>query len=338
MSMASKSMLNAQALARSRLSYRCYNHLSKIHVGLGSTPYSTKNSKVTASHQAHSLLSPCKLLSQQKATARKFSQRSLGQDNLLDVSVDSSSGVATLKMQKPPVNSFSLEFLTSLCINLDKLHSDGCRGLVIGSSLPKIFSAGLEITEMYQPDEARLREFWRTLQEFWIKLYGSQMITIAAITGHSPAGGCLVSMCCDHRVMADGKLTIGLNETLLGIVAPRWFSDTLINTVGHREAERALQLGKLYSPQEAVAVGLVDQVVPLESVAATVESTMAQWLKIPSHARHLSKLQLRQPTLDRLLHTRQEDIDNFVSFITKESIQKSLGMYLAALKQRSKAK
>jgi len=64
-------------------------------------------------------------------------------------------------------------------------------------------------------------------------------------------------------------------------VAPRWFSDTLINTVGHREAERALQLGKLYSPQEAVAVGLVDQVVPLESVAATVESTMAQWLKIP---------------------------------------------------------
>lgn len=94
MSMASKSMLNAQALAlaRSRLSYRCYNHLSKIYVALGSTPYSTKNPKVTASHQAHSLLSPCKLLSQQKATARKFSQRSLGQDNLLDVSVDSSSG------------------------------------------------------------------------------------------------------------------------------------------------------------------------------------------------------------------------------------------------------
>lgn len=47
--------------------------------------------------------------------------------------------------------------------------------------MPKIFSAGLDIMEMYQPDEARLREFWRALQEVFIKLYGSNMITFAAI-------------------------------------------------------------------------------------------------------------------------------------------------------------
>ena len=52
------------------------------------------------------------------------------------------------------------------------------------------------------------------------------------------------------------------------------------------------------------------------------------------HARHISKLQLRQPTLDRLLSRRQEDIDNFVKFITRDAIQKSLGMYMDRLKMK----
>lgn len=52
----------------------------------------------------------------------------------------------------------------------------------MGSGVKNIFSAGLDIGTMYQPDEPRLREFWRTLQEIWIKLYGSQMVTVAAIS------------------------------------------------------------------------------------------------------------------------------------------------------------
>ena len=64
-------------------------------------------------------------------------------------------------------------------------------------------------------------------------------------------------------------------------MAPTWFSDTLINTVGHREAERALELGKLYSPQQALAVGMVDEVVPQDEVHSTVNKAMELWLRIP---------------------------------------------------------
>ncbi|XP_056275714.1 enoyl-CoA delta isomerase 1, mitochondrial-like [Pseudoliparis swirei] len=57
----------------------------------------------------------------------------------------------------------------------------------------------------------------------WLKLYGSSMVTIAAINGSSPAGGCLMSMTCDYRIMADNpRHSVGLNETQLGIVAPFW--------------------------------------------------------------------------------------------------------------------
>merc|ERR1711976_89868 len=109
-----------------------------------------------------------------------------------------------------------------------------------------------------------------------MNLYGSRLATIAAINGHSPAGGCLMAISCDHRVMAEGKFTIGLNETLLGIVAPFWFQDTMVNTVGHRETERALQLGLLYSAEEAKKVGLVDQLVPQEQVMEAATAQISQ--------------------------------------------------------------
>ena len=64
-------------------------------------------------------------------------------------------------------------------------------------------------------------------------------------------------------------------------MAPFWFSDTLTNTIGHREAEKALMLGKMYTPQQALSVGLIDAVVPQDQVVSAVEEEMKVWLKIP---------------------------------------------------------
>lgn len=254
----------------------------------------------------------------------------------MTVDFDQSTGVAVMSMQSPPVNSLSLDFLTEFCINVEKLEMDkSCRGLIITSSLQKVFSGGLDIMEMYGKSPERCAEFWRAVQEMWLKVYGSNMVTIAAINGSSPAGGCLMSISCDHRIMADNpRYSIGLNETRLGIVAPFWFKDTMTNTVGHRHTELALQLGLLYSPAEALKIGLVDQLVPQEQLMTAAAQTMEQWLAIPDHARQLSKSMMRKPTMDRLRSCREADTKNFVSFITKDSIQKSLRVYLEMLKKR----
>ncbi|ELU16502.1 hypothetical protein CAPTEDRAFT_218894 [Capitella teleta] len=253
------------------------------------------------------------------------------------VNLNDKTGVATMQLNRPPVNSLNLEVLTDMTIALDKLQTEkDCRGMILTSSSPGIFCAGLDIMEMYNPQEDRLREFWRTLQELWKMMYGSRLATIAAINGHSPAGGCLLSLTCDYRIMAQGKFTIGLNETLLGIVAPFWFQDTMVNTVGHRETERALQLGLLYSGENALKVGLIDELVSPEKVMETAEGQMQMWLKIPDFARQLTKEQLRGPTVQKLAQHQEADIDHFVNFITKKAIQKSLEMYLNMLKQKKK--
>ncbi|NP_001085036.1 enoyl-CoA delta isomerase 1 L homeolog [Xenopus laevis] len=257
-------------------------------------------------------------------------------NNKIIVELDEATGVAVMKMKNPPVNSLSLDFLTEFSISLEKLEMDrGCRGLILTSASPKIFSAGLDIMEMYGKSAEHYAEFWRAVQEMWLKLYGSNMVTIAAINGSSPAGGCLMALCCDYRIMADNpKYAIGLNETQLGIVAPFWFKDTMSNVVGNRVTEQALQLGQMFPAPEALKFGLVDQLVAEEKVQSTAASVMAHWLNIPDHARQITKSMMRKQTTDKLVNNREADIKNFVSFITRDSIQKSLQVYMERLKQR----
>jgi len=246
-------------------------------------------------------------------------------------------GIATVSMDKAPVNSLNTEMIQELNQALVDTETSGARGVVLASSLPTIFCAGLDITEMYQPEKAKLQVFWGSLQDLWITLYGYKLPTAAAITGHSPAGGCLLAMSCDYRAMVGGKFNIGLNETQLGIVAPFWFKDTMLNTVGHRHTELALTLGKLYSVDEALKIGMVDQVAGnREECLAAARAVVGQLVKIPKEARHVSKMLMRQPTLEKLTRDKQGDIDHFVNFITQPIIQKPLGMYLEALKKKSK--
>lgn len=144
-----------------------------------------------------------------------------------------------------------------------------------------------------------------------------------------------MALTCDYRIMADNpKYTIGLNESLLGIVAPFWLKDNYVNTIGHRAAERALQLGTLFPPAQALKVGLVDEVVPEDQVHSKARSVMAKWFTIPDHSRQLTKSMMRKATADNLIKQREADIQNFTSFISRDSIQKSLHMYLEKLKQK----
>ena len=88
------------------------------------------------------------------------------------------------------------------------------------------------------------RKFMRVLNIFYSKHY-LRLIrrtwqTAAGIEGHSPAGGCFLTISCDSRVMTIGLDLIGLNET---IIAPFWFSDAFLNMIGHRNSEKLLGLG-----------------------------------------------------------------------------------------------
>jgi len=255
---------------------------------------------------------------------------------LVSVAVNEKTGVATATLQRPPVNSLNLELLTDLSNTLSELEKNKCRGLILTSSSKSVFSAGLDILEMYRPDPTRVKQFWTTLQQAWIKLYGTSYPTVAVINGHSPAGGCLLALSCEYRIMLN-NFTIGLNETQLGIVAPQWFIASMRNTIGLRQSEVALTTGRLFKTDEALNVGLVDEIAASkEEGLQKAELFLQRFARIPPTARALTKQSLRGGDIQNLVNNQQKDLEAFLAHVNQEKIQKGLELYLESLKQKQK--
>lgn len=216
------------------------------------------------------------------------------------------------------------------------------QALILKSNL-KVFSAGLELSEMYNADIDRLNAFWTSFQNLYINLYGSRLACIAAIEGHAPAAGCMLALSCDYRIMAASSddnpkkaATIGLNESQFGIVAPPWLAQQMVDTVGRRRAELSLSLGTLYTAEQALAIGLVDEVVAKEDVLPKCREAATQWAAAVPQARVASKQLIRKERIGALLSKQKEDRDYFVDFISQDKVQKNLGAYLQMLKRSSK--
>jgi 3,2-trans-enoyl-CoA isomerase len=247
------------------------------------------------------------------------------------------NGVATIALASPPVNTLNAELLASIKGSIDQVVADGAKAAVLTAAKPGVFSAGLDIMSMYGRTDDELREYWTHVQDMWLSLYMAPLPMIAAINGAAPAGGCLMAMSCDYRIMAKHpKFVIGLNETKLGIVAPTWFIDTMLGTIGHRESERALQLGHLYSGEEALQVGLIDELLDPADMEQAVHDQLKLWLRVPSKARIITKTLLRQETANKLINKKTADTEVFVSLVGSAPVQKDLGRYIAAMKAKSK--
>ena len=242
--------------------------------------------------------------------------------------------VAVLKLNAPPVNALSRPFLADLQKSIQDLEKNkDIRAMILTSSNNKIFSAGLDIKEMWRREESEVREFWKQLQDTWLTLYSTRLLTVAGINGTSPAGGCLLAISCDHRVMAQHpKFNIGLNETKLGLVAPKWFAMPFEDLVGKRKAEAYLYKGHLLPVPEALQVGLIDEAVEADQVMEAALEAAESYLNVPDFARAGTKQQItRKDNIDWMKKNRGMDLEVFVATVMDEKVQGALDMYMAML-------
>lgn len=241
-----------------------------------------------------------------------------------------------LKLDRAPVNSLNLEAVKDLGHQLDMFEKNPkIKGVIITSDIPDVFSAGLDIMELYQADPERLETLWVGVQNLWEKLYGSQKIYMAAMNGHAVAFGCLLAMACDYRIMAsENNFKTGISAPLLGLTPPSWIKDTMINTIGFRKAESALQLGQTFTPQQALDIKLVDEIVPQKDVLKAAEKEMQLWCQIPHEARGITKQLIRSDTVNRFKLNRVNDLKEFVESTSSPSVQVSIKNYLKTLKNQ----
>jgi enoyl-CoA hydratase/carnithine racemase len=129
--------------------------------------------------------------------------------------------IVELRLARAPVNALDPALCTRDCARAGRGRRGGAQGIVLSGG-PKVFSAGLDVPFLLGlgDDRAALMAAWEAFFGAARALAESPVPIAAALAGHAPAGGCVLALCCDYRVMAEGPYRIGLNETQVGLVAP----------------------------------------------------------------------------------------------------------------------
>ncbi|MDB5226680.1 MAG: Enoyl-CoA hydratase/isomerase [Bacteroidota bacterium] len=239
-----------------------------------------------------------------------------------------------IQMDRDRANPMNHEFVAELRIALKNFsEDDNIQGAIINGK-DNFFTAGLDIPELYTYDERQFEKFWRNFMDLISDLVAFDKPLIASITGHSPAGGCVLAICCDYRVMAEGNFKIGLNEIPIGLIVPRGIFDIYSYWVGRKIAFQYLMEGKMVSPEQAKEIGLVDEVVPADKVLETAEKKLKQYLQYEQHGWRITKRQLKQDQLRSISSTSEFETKTFLQQWWSEPVRTIAANFVEQLKKK----
>jgi enoyl-CoA hydratase/carnithine racemase len=177
--------------------------------------------------------------------------------------------VALIELNRGVTNALSGELVRELSEALENVKAaPQVRALVLSSANDKFFSIGWDLPQVYGLAEESFRAFYETFNETCMKLYTMPKPTVACLRGHAVAGGCILALCCDYRMIAEGRKLMGLNEIKLGVPVPYAADCILQSIVGSREARDVVESGDFYEAEASLKKGLVDEAVPQDEVMA----------------------------------------------------------------------
>lgn len=225
------------------------------------------------------------------------------------IKINTEQRITNLFLDRGKSNAFHAEMLAEMKTAVEAADADASvEGLILHGK-EGFFSAGLDLITLYDYDERQIREFWGLFMSFVQSLATFRKPAVAAINGHAPAGGCVLALCCDARIMAEGNFIIGLNEVPVGIVVPDSIFNLYSFWIGKANAYRYLLQGKLLNPQEALSVGLVDEVVPAPRIRTAAERHLGMYTQFERNTWWQSKVNLRRELATRMEASRQESVE-----------------------------
>jgi len=192
--------------------------------------------------------------------------------------LSSEDSIAVVKMNRPPANSYTQEFVEEFHDAIDKcaVHSD-IRVIIITSSIDKFFATGADIHHMFEKDAPDVE----TLQNLYNKIQYLSKPVISMINGHAVGGGCELAMSCDFRFMEKSTAKIGLPEINLGIISAAGGTQRMSRLLGRSKAIELLFEGASIGAEEALNIGLIHKTFDKEDL---MEKTMEYARRLASKA------------------------------------------------------
>ena len=246
--------------------------------------------------------------------------------------------IREIRLARPPVNALDTALCRALSTAVTRAQDEGVHALVLSGN-ERIFSGGLDVPHLlaHGQDRAGLLDSWSRFFEAVQTLADSPLPVVAALTGHAPAGGCVLALCCDYRIMARSPdparpYAIGLNEVQVGLIAPEGIQRLLRRVVGSRLAERLLVSGELVPAERALQIGLVDELIEGEQVVARAVAWLQELLALP-RAPMLATRAVARADLSEALRPALIQLDRFIDSWYGADAQRALQALVDRLKK-----
>jgi 3,2-trans-enoyl-CoA isomerase len=226
-----------------------------------------------------------------------------------------------LRMNRPPVNALTRDFLNQIKAGIGDAQRQGAKAVVLSGSAGR-FSAGLDLPVLIRLDREGIAGTWRALYELLHTIAASPIPIVAAITGHAIAGGTVLTIFCDWRVASVGDYKLGISEVQVGIPVPPLILAGLRRLVGLRVADYLAVRGSLLPPQQALQMGLVDE---LAEPGAVVERAI-EWCQGYAALPEAASLTRNSARADlvALFEDKRSQEDSFIESWFSPSTQKNI--------------
>ena len=248
------------------------------------------------------------------------------------INITKKNNYAIVQLNRRKVNAINHQVVNEIREAFSNLNSDNEVAGVIMTGIPRFFSAGLDVIELYQYDEDKMRAFMTDFGNMHIELVRFPKPFVCTINGYSPAGGTVIAIAADHRIMVeDDKYTIGLNEVAVNIQISHNIISAYSFWIGKGLAHRYLLSGKLLNVKEALACGLIDELVSEEQLLAKAEEKMKSYLMAHPMIFQNTKSKLRHDWISGLEKYDQEDLEQALQTWWKPEVRKRMEYFIKRL-------
>jgi enoyl-CoA hydratase/carnithine racemase len=198
------------------------------------------------------------------------------------VSFSAEGGIGTIVLDKPPANSYDLEYIQELGAAVDEVaRNDDVKVAIVRSASEKFFSAGADIKAFQSASLEQNMQMIETSHRTLSSIAAIPKIFVAAINGHALGGGLEIPLACDLRFAAEGEYRLGVPEVTLGLLPGNGGTQRLPRLIGWSRALELMVTGRTVSPREAYELGIVNALFPADELQ---ESTLDFARKLASGA------------------------------------------------------
>lgn len=214
-------------------------------------------------------------------------------------------GIVTLRLAHGKASLLDLELVDAVARAVAEFEASDARVLIL-TGTGSIFSAGVDLVRLTDGGAEYVERLFPALARMLLDLFSLPKPLVVAANGHAIAGGCILTLAGDYRLMAAGNGRIGIPELLVGVPFPPTILEALRFAVPSQHLQMLLYTGRTVPPHEALRLGLVDEVVDSTVLMERTNEIARQFAALPSDAFRLAKRQLRDHVISQAKHHAAE--------------------------------